>query len=250
MGKRREAQAGTVEIRRSGERIETSIGWLEALSSFPMGHHPPDPANTHFGLLYVHQEDRIAPRSGFPLHPHREVEVVTWMLEGRLRHRDSQGGEGVIGPGQAQHMSAGAGIRHSEMNPFDERTHLLQMWIEPDRGGGEPYYSDIDLGTALEGGELVPVASGRESEATATMRQRDATLWVARPLPGTSPALPEAPFLHLFCARGSLTLEGAGALSAGDAARLRDAGARRITPGAEGCELLAWEMHSELGPSD
>lgn len=238
---------GAIEIRRSSERIETSMGWLDALSSFPMGHHPPDPANTHFGLLFVHQEDRIAPRSGFPPHPHREVEVVTWVLEGRLEHSDNQGGQGVIGPGQAQHMSAGAGIQHSEMNPFDEQTHLLQMWVAPD-SSGDPYYADIDLGDTLDGGELVPVASGREPGAVAEMRQKDATLWVARPLPGSSLALPEAPFLHLFCARGSLTLEGAGALAAGDAARLRDAGPRRVSPGAEGCELLAWEMHAERGP--
>ena len=88
----------------------------------------------------------------------------------------------------------------------------------------------------------------REPDAAATMRQRDATLWVARPRPGAFLELPEGPFVHLFCARGSLTLEGAGALAAGDAARITDAAGRRVSSGAAGAELLAWEMHSELGP--
>jgi hypothetical protein len=211
-----------------------------------MGHHPPDPENTHFGLLYVHQEDRIAPRSGFPTHPHRGVEVVTWILEGALEHRDDTGGHGVIRPGQAQHMSAGSGVLHSELNPFDESAHLVQMWVAPDEPGGDPYYADIDLSESLADGALVPVASGREPGAPARLRQREATLWAGRLSPQSEIELPDAPFLHLFVTRGAVELEGAGAISQGDAARLRSAGARRVTGAEEGSEVLAWEMHAEM----
>lgn len=93
----------SIELRRSEDRIRTDMGWLQARGSFPMGHHPPDPDNTHFGLLYVHQENRIAPHSGFPAHPHRGVEVVTWMLEGALEHGDSIGASGVIEAGHTIH---------------------------------------------------------------------------------------------------------------------------------------------------
>jgi redox-sensitive bicupin YhaK (pirin superfamily) len=220
------------------------MDWLDARGSFPMGHHPRDPENTHFGLLYVHQEDRIAPRSGFPPHPHREVEVVTWVLDGALEHRDSNGGEGVIRAGGAQHMSAGAGITHSEMNPFDSEAHLVQMWIAPDQRGGEPYYSDIELGDRLGRGGWVVVASGREPEPPATLRQAAATLWAARPQPGSTLTLPEAPFVHVFCTRGTIAIAGAGELWAGDAARLRGAGPRGVSGDGE---LLAWEMHVDLG---
>lgn len=238
--------AAAVELRPADGRIPTRMDWLDARGSFPMGPHPRDPANTHFGLLYVHQEDRIAPQSGFPSHPHREVEVVTWVLSGALEHRDNTGSEGVIKPGIAQHMSAGSGIVHSEMNPFDEQAHVIQMWIAPAESGGDPYYSDIEVSEALEGGDLVPVASGR-IDAPAQLRQDAATLWAARPEPGDALILPDAPFVHLFCARGTLELEGAGRLEAGDAARLRSAGAREVRAGSDGCELLAWEMWRELG---
>lgn len=236
----------SVEIRPAASRIRTRMDWLDARGSFPMGRHPAEPDNTHFGLLYVHQEDRIAPRSGFPPHPHRDVEVVTWVLGGALEHRDDTGGEGVIRPGQAQHMSAGTGVVHSEMNPFAEEAHVVQMWVAPDEAGGEPYYSDIDLGTALDGGALVAVASGGRTEAPAKLRQAEATLWAGRPGPAVAVNLPDAPFVHLFCARGELSLEGGERLGAGDVARLRSAGRLALTASAEGCELLAWEMHAEL----
>ncbi len=244
--------AGPVEIRRSDSRIPTRIDWLDARGSFPMGHHPRDPENTHFGLLYVNQEDRIAPQSGFPNHPHREVEVVTWILEGALEHRDDTGGHGVIRPGQAQHMSAGRGVQHSETNPFDEQAHVVQMWVAPDEGGGEPSYADVDVSDVLAGGGLAVIASGREPDPPARLRQGSATLWAARLSAGDSVELPDAPFVHLFVTRGGVELEDGGeledgaGLGQGDAARLRAAGARRLKGTEDGSEILAWEMHAEL----
>ena len=238
--------AERIEIRPSDARIRTELDWLDARGSFPMGHHPRDPENTHFGLLYVHQEDRIAPHAGFPTHPHRGVEVVTWILEGALEHRDNTGGHGVIRPGQAQHMSTGTGVQHSEMNPFDEPAHVVQMWVAPDEPGGDPYYADIDVAAALSAGGLVPIASGRLDDAPAQLRQKDATLWAAR-LSDTEPIeLPDAPFVHVFVTGGALTLAGVHSLAQGDAVRLRSAGPLAIT-GADGdAEILVWEMHAEL----
>jgi hypothetical protein len=212
-----------------------------------MGHHPRDPENTHFGLLYVHQEDRIAPHAGFPTHPHREVEVVTWILDGALEHRDSIGGHGVIGPGQAQHMSTGTGVQHSEMNSFDEPAHVVQMWVAPDQTGGEPYYEDIDVAAELAAGGLVAIASGRLDDAPAQLRQKGATLWAARPAGAGSIELPDAPFVHLFVTRGAVALGSGHALEQGDAARLRSAGPLSVTGTGDDAEILVWEMHTELG---
>src|SRR2546430_3862574 len=109
-----------VEIRRAETRPHTKIDWLDSRHSFSFGRHY-DPANTHHGLLLVSNDDRVAPASGFPPHFHRDMEIVTWVLAGRLEHRDSEGNHGELYPGLAQRMSAGAGIEHSEMNPRPRR---------------------------------------------------------------------------------------------------------------------------------
>ena len=236
-----------IEIRRSDTRVPTQLDWLDARGSFPMGHHPRDPENTHFGLLYVHQEDRIAPHAGFPTHPHREVEVVTWILEGALEHRDNTGGHGVIRPGQAQHMSTGTGVQHSEMNSFDEPAHVVQMWVAPDQHGGEPYYANIDVAAALSAGGLVVIASGRLDDPPARLRQNGATLWAGRLADANSIELPDAPFVHLFVTRGAVTLATDNTLEQGDAARLRSAGPLTVTGSDDEAEILVWEMHAELG---
>ena len=241
--------AEPIEIRRSDTRVATQLDWLDARGSFPMGHHPRDPENTHFGLLYVHQEDRIAPRAGFPTHPHRAVEVVTWILEGALEHRDNTGGHGVIRPGQAQHMSTGTGVQHSEMNPFDEPAHVVQMWITPDESGGEPYYADVEVSAALSAGGLVAIASGRLDDAPARLRQKDATLWAARLSNTDTIELPDAPFVHVFVTRGAVTLAGGHSLEQGDAARLRSAGQPAVGGAGSDAEILVWEMHAELSPT-
>src|SRR3954470_24533144 len=105
----------TTEVRRAGERFSTRAGWLDSEHSFSFGHHY-DPANTHFGLLLVSNDDVVAAGTGFETHPHRDMEIVTWVLDGQLVHQDSGGHSGVIYPGLAQRMSAGTGILHSEKN--------------------------------------------------------------------------------------------------------------------------------------
>ena len=128
----------SIEIQRSGERMATRIDWLDSRHSFSFGGHY-DPDNTHFGLLLVSNDDVIAPETGFSTHPHRDMEIVTWVLKGELEHKDSEGHIGLIHPGLAQRMSAGTGILHSEMNATKGgEVHLVQMWVVPDTARSSP----------------------------------------------------------------------------------------------------------------
>jgi redox-sensitive bicupin YhaK (pirin superfamily) len=181
------------------------------------------------------------------------MEIVTWVLAGSLVHQDSTGHTGVVYPGLAQRMSAGTGILHSEKNDAwrhdaapsgNEPVHFVQMWVLPDEAGIAPGYEQLEIEDELLHGGLVPVASGMpEHDAAIRIRNRSAALHAARLQPGANVELPEAPYLHLFVARGSVQLEGAGELSAGDAVRLTATGGQRVTA-TEPAEILAWEMHS------
>jgi redox-sensitive bicupin YhaK (pirin superfamily) len=175
------------------------------------------------------------------------MEIVTWMLDGELEHKDSEGHRGIIYPGLAQRMSAGTGIWHSEMNPrHDKDVHFVQMWVPPDTERIRPGYEQLDINAQLAGGGLVPIASGRGHAAAISIRQRDAVLWGGRLKPTETVRLPDAPFVHVFVARGGATLEGAGALATGDAVRLTRAGARGLTADAStGAEVLVWESAGE-----
>ena len=236
----------SIDVRPAESRFHTKIDWLDSWHSFSFSSHY-DPRNQHFGLLLVHNDDVVAPGTGFGQHPHRDMEIVTWVLDGALEHRDSIGTQDVITPGLAQRMSAGTGIRHSEMNASrTEPVHLLQMWVPPDTANLEPSYEQRDVSSAYAKGGLFPLASGRETDAAITIHQRDATLWIAKLAPGERATLPDAPFVHAFVARGSVDLEGAGTLHAGDAARLASAGARAIVAGDDGAELTVWETWSDL----
>ena len=159
-------------------RLHTEIDWLDSYHSFSFGEHY-DPNNTHHGLLLVSNDDRVAPGRGFATHGHRDMEIVTWVLDGSLRHEDSIGTNDVITPGLAQRMSAGSGIRHSEVNASaTEPVHLIQMWVLPDTQGLTPEYEQTDVSDRLAKGGIFPLASGREPDAAITLHQRDATLWV------------------------------------------------------------------------
>jgi redox-sensitive bicupin YhaK (pirin superfamily) len=234
-----------IDVRRAGERFHSELDWLDSWHSFSFSNHY-DPKNTHHGLLLVHNDDVVAGGTGFGLHPHQDMEIVTWVLDGALEHRDSEGNHGVIRPGLAQRMSAGRGIRHSEQNASaTEPVHLLQMWVIPDVTGITPEYEEVDVSDRLAGDALFPLASGREDDAAITIHQRDATLWVGRLDPGATVDLPDAPFVHLFVARGSAEVDGVGHLDTGDAVRFTDAGAHTLTAGPEGTEVTVWETYSD-----
>ena len=149
-----------IDVRRAKERFHTEIDWLDSWHSFSFGTHY-DPDNTHHGLLLVSNDDVIRAGRGFGTHSHRDMEIVTWVLDGELEHRDSTGTVGIIYPGLAQRMSAGSGIQHSETNASATAdVHLVQMWVLPDTEGIEPGYEQHDVSEALSGGGLVTVASG------------------------------------------------------------------------------------------
>jgi len=231
-----------IDVRHADDRFHTHTPWLESYHSFSFANHY-NRANTHHGLLLVSNDDIIEPGTGFSTHPHQDMEIVTWVLSGELEHKDSTGNHDVIYPGLAQRMSAGTGIWHSEMNPRGDRpVHLVQMWVLPDTARIKPGYEQLDVNSQLAGGGLVPVASGRPEHAAISIRQKDATLWAGQLKPGELAIVPEARYAHLFVATGSVELDGAGALRAGDAVRLTAAGAPRLTAGPEGAEVLIWEM--------
>lgn len=245
-----------VDVRRAGERFKTRMGWLDSKHSFSFSRHY-DPANTHHGLLLVNNDDIVKPGTGFETHPHQDMEIVTWVLQGSLVHQDSEGHTGVIYPGLAQRMSAGTGILHSEKNDswrlageaHTDPVHFVQMWVVPDEGGITPGYEQLEIDHELLSGRLVPVASGmpgHDGAAAIRIKNRHAALHAARLEPGQSVQLPEAPFLHLFVPRGSVTLEGAGQLAAGDAVRFTATGGQQVTA-VEPAEILVWEMHATLG---
>jgi redox-sensitive bicupin YhaK (pirin superfamily) len=236
----------TWEGRRAADRPATRADGLVSRHSFSFGTHY-DPANVGHGVLVAHNDDTVERGRGYDTHPHRDLEIVTWVLDGGLRHADADGlsdRAGVVVPGLVQRLSAGSGVRHSEHHDPSSgpSVRFVQMWVLPDAPGGEPSYAQADVATALAGGALVPVASGR-GEAAVPIRNRDATLHVARLRAGTSVLLPDAPYVHLFVARGGADVEGAGRLDEADAARFTAEGQARVTAGSDGSEVAVWEMH-------
>jgi quercetin 2,3-dioxygenase len=246
-----------VSIRRNADRHQTRIGWLHGRHSFDTGIDPLG-TDTHHGVLIVSNHDTIAPRSGFDTHPHRNMEIVTWVLNGSLVHQDSEGHAGVIYPNLAQRMTAGTGIRHSERNDrpaadpdANQPLDLIQMWVVPDESEIDPGYEQLELNPSDIQGRLAVVASGMARDQVQTairIRNRYAALHVARLEPGESVTVPDAPFVHVYLARGQLNLEAEGLLDAGDAARLTAAGERRLGA-VEPSEVLIWEMHASLARS-
>ena len=246
-----------VDIRRAEDRFATDAGWLDSKHSFSFGHHH-DPANVHHGLLLVNNDDTVRAGTGFDTHPHRDMEIVTWVLRGSLVHQDSTGTSGIIYPGLAQRMTAGSGIRHSEKNDswtvsgsiHEEPVHFIQMWVLPDEAGVTPGYEQLEIDTELLGGRLATVATGmpRYADQTAIrIRNEHAALHVARLQPGQRVGIPEAPWVHLFVARGTVALEGAGQLDEGDAVRITGTGGQTVSA-LEPAEILVWEMHATIRP--
>ncbi len=230
-----------VDIRKADTRFHTAIDWLDSYHSFSFGPHY-DPANQGHGLLLVLNDDKVAGGTGFGMHPHRDMEIVTWVLSGKLEHRDSEGNYGLIYPGLAQRMSAGSGIRHSEVNPDPEvPVHLLQMWVLPDTAGIPPGYEQQDVQELLDTGELVAVASGQGHPGAIAIHQRDAVMWVGRLAAGKRVDVPAGAHVHVFVARGAGQL-GDATLATGDAARLTDVGDTTLafTAGSDDTEVVIW----------
>ncbi|EOM76306.1 pirin family protein [Rhodococcus rhodnii] len=247
----------TVGVHRAGDRLRTTIDWLDSRHSFAFGHHY-DPGNTHHGLLLVNNDDIVRPGQGFDTHPHRDMEIVTWVLRGSLVHQDSMGNAGVIHPGLAQRMSAGTGILHSEKNDswrhgigdvHDEPVRFVQMWVVPDDAGATPGYEQLEIENDLAASGFVTLASGmpaHRDHSAIRINNSHASLHVARLAPGRVVHVPTAPYVHVFVTQGDAELEGVGPLHEGDAVRLTASGGQRLSS-ATAAEVLVWEMHARLG---
>lgn len=241
---------------RSADRAASSMPGVRSRHCFSFGDHY-DPDNTHHGILLACNAEQVEAGTGFDTHPHRAVEIVTWVLSGSLVHQDSEGHAGLVVPGLAQRMSAGTGVLHSERNDRPDPTpsggadvRFVQMWVLPDEPGGAPSYEQCDTTAELAAGALVPVASGEPGQdAAVRIGNRGATLFAARLAPGGTVDLPDAPFGHLYLADGAAVAEasqGPVGLSDGDSLRTVG-GARRVTAGPDGAELLFWRMLTRLG---
>jgi hypothetical protein len=230
-----------VTIRRSAERGHANHGWLDSYHSFSFADYY-DPQHMGFSTLRVINEDYVAPGTGFGTHPHRDMEIITYILAGELEHKDSMGNGSVIRPGDVQRMSAGTGVLHSEFNPSpDKQVHLLQIWIQPNARGVKPGYEQKRFEDAEKRGRLRLVASPDGAEGSVTIHQN------ARVYAGLvdgaervehSLAAGRTAYVHV--ARGTVTVNG-NPLAAGDA--LKAEGESRITLEAgRDAEVLLFDL--------
>jgi redox-sensitive bicupin YhaK (pirin superfamily) len=227
-----------IQVRPSAERGHNKISWLDSRFTFSFDQYY-DREHMQFRSLRVINEDIVAPASGFPMHPHRDMEILTWILEGALEHRDSSGGSGVIRPGELQHMTAGRGVMHSEFNPSaKESTHLLQIWILPERGGLDPSYEQLAFSDAELRGKFNLVAGPL---APITVHQ-DANLFIARLDKGAKAehALAAGRHAWIQVARGGVRLNGT-ELQAGDGAAISDEREIRVQS-REPSEVLLFDL--------
>ena len=231
-----------MEIRRSNERGLAEHGWLKSFHTFSFADYY-DPKHMGFGPLRVINEDRVQPGQGFGTHAHRDMEIISYVLEGGLAHKDSMGNGSVIRPGDVQRMSAGTGVRHSEFNASDkELVHFLQIWIEPDQRGVAPSYEEKRFDDASKRGQLRLVASPDGRDGSVTIHQ-DAQLYAAL-LDGDDavdfqPAAGRLVYVHLV--RGEATVNGE-ALRAGDAVQLSGSENRVRLEKGRGAEVIVFDL--------
>ena len=229
------------EIRRSNERGTADHGWLQSRHSFSFADYS-DPRHMHFGPLRVINEDRVQAGAGFGTHSHRDMEIVTYVLEGALAHKDSTGTSSTIKPGDVQRMSAGSGVSHSEFNASkSEPVHFLQIWIIPDKTGTPPSYEEKQFPVADRRGRLCLIGSSNRAEGSVLLQQdvrmyaglfdhdEHATLNVA-----------EGRNAYIHVARGEIHVAGLH-LEAGDGLKVTDAGEIDFRAGDKG-EVIVFDL--------
>jgi redox-sensitive bicupin YhaK (pirin superfamily) len=229
-------------LRRAADRGHFDHGWLDTFHTFSFADYR-DPAHMAFRSLRVINEDRVAPGEGFGTHPHRDMEIITWVLDGTLAHRDSTGAGGTLRHGDVQWMSAGTGVTHSEMNgSAREPVHFLQVWILPDRAGHAPSYGQAAVPLDELRGALRPIATPDGAGGSLTIHQ-DARLFATILGPGQAVRHPLAPGRHgwVQVARGAATVNGA-ALQAGDGVALSDERQIEMTASGGEAELLVFDL--------
>ena len=232
-----------MNIRRAADRGHARLSWLDSWHTFSFAEYH-DPEHVQFGHLRVINDDRIAGGGGFGTHPHRDMEILTYMLDGALQHRDSMGNGSVIRPGEVQRMTAGTGVTHSEFNHSpDETAHLLQIWILPDRTGHAPGYEQKEFPEAEKRGRLRLVASKDGRDGSLTINQ-EVDVYAAL-LDGDEHIRHElAPGRQCWIqvARGALELNGE-QLQEGDGASFMDSATLELSHGRN-AEILLFEMNS------
>jgi redox-sensitive bicupin YhaK (pirin superfamily) len=236
-----EREEQMLAIRRSAERGHADHGWLKSFHSFSFADYY-DPRHMGFGPLRVINEDRVAPGMGFGTHGHRDMEIISYVLDGELAHKDSMGNGSVIRPGDVQRMSAGTGVRHSEFNPSrSQQTHFLQIWIEPDVQGIEPSYEEKRFSSDEKRGRLRLIASPDGADGSVRIHQ-DARVFAGL-FDGAERAALElatgrSGYVHV--ARGAIEVNGT-RLVAGDAAQFEDSGRIELA-GGEAAEVIAFDL--------
>jgi quercetin 2,3-dioxygenase len=230
-----------IDVLVAGDRFHTDIGWLNSRHTFSFGEHY-DPDRAGFRALRVINDDRVAPGKGFGTHGHRDMEIISYVLEGELSHKDSMGTGSVIRPGEVQRMTAGTGVRHSEENPSREKpAHFLQIWIIPEKAGIEPSYEQKAFPASERRGKLRLVASRDGREGSVTIHQ-DAALYIGLLEKGErvtyEPRAGRHAWVHV--ARGEIDLNGK-KLSEGDGAAVSDE--KRLDLAATGnAEVLLFDL--------
>ena len=230
-----------IKVRLAEERGKTRTGWLDSRHTFSFGDYY-DPKHMAFSHLRVINEDRVVPGAGFPTHSHRDMEIITYVLEGALAHKDSTGASSVIRVGDVQRMSAGTGISHSEYNASQtEPVHFLQIWIVPNRTGIAPGYEQraFPLDEHRDKWTLIGSEAGRDGSVTV---HQDVDAWAARFASGAQATFRLKPSRHAFAhvARGAVTFNGT-TLNAGDGAAISEEEILEIRA-AEGAELLMFDL--------
>ncbi len=230
-----------IEIRQSATRGHANHGWLDSHHTFSFADYH-DPAHMGFSHLRVINEDRVNPGTGFPTHGHRDMEIITYLLEGSLEHKDSMGNGSVIRPGDVQRMSAGTGVRHSEYNASsDEIVHFLQIWIVPRESGLSPSYEQRHFDPQELTGRLRLVASSDGRDGSVIVHQ-DVSLYAGRLDGNDHVRYPLAPLRRAYVqvARGTVFLDGR-TLAAGDGAQITGEPELRLDA-AQGAELLVFDL--------
>jgi len=224
-------------LRKANERGHADHGWLDSWHTFSFAGYY-DPAHMGFRSLRVINDDKVAPGGGFGTHPHRDMEIITYVLSGALEHKDSMGNGRIIKPGEVQYMAAGTGVQHSEFNPSEkEPVHLLQIWIQPDRKGAKPRYEEKSIAKAKAGAlNLIASKVGRDNSIAIN---QDADLYAAKLSAGDKIAHELRPQRHawLHVAQGDVTLNGQ-RLQSGDAAALSDESSLSLTANGDSQILL------------
>jgi redox-sensitive bicupin YhaK (pirin superfamily) len=231
----------TMKLRKANERGHANHGWLNTFHTFSFAGYY-DPEHMGFRSLRVINDDTVKPGAGFGMHPHRDMEIITYVLDGALEHKDSMGNGRVIRPGEFQYMAAGTGVQHSEFNPSDRQdVHLLQIWIQPDRKGVKPAYAERSF-AAVESGRLHLVTSRSGRDGSMAINQ-DADLFLGRLAEGERVAHEFKPGRHawLHVAEGRVRVNGQ-SLDAGDAVAFDDAGRVEVA-GESDAQILLFDLN-------